>query len=232
LRKDAQQRLQNIGDARIEIDDVRTAPQPVEQITQWSVRARRRIGLISAIAIVTVIAVFMAVLAFRPGPPVPEMRLETTTPPTIAPWSLAISPDGQMIVFAATVGSENRLWLRPLRTGPARQLAGTDNAYLPFWSPDSRSIAFFADGKLKRIGIDGGVPQVLANAPLAKGGAWSRAGVILFTPNNIGPIFRVPAAGGEVEAVTKCRKDPRAVTAFRSYCLTAAIFSTGPEQKE
>jgi serine/threonine protein kinase/Tol biopolymer transport system component len=206
LRKDAQQRLQNIGDARIEIDDARRGPQTHEQLTQRSVGGRRRIRLISAFALVTVIALVMAVRAFRSGPPPPEMRLEITTPPTIAPWSLAISPDGQMIVFAATVGSENRLWLRPLSSGPARQLAGTDNAYLPFWSPDGRSIGFFADGKLKRIGIDGGVPQVLANAPLAKGGAWSRTGVILFAPNNSGPIFRIPAAGGQMEAVTQMRE--------------------------
>jgi serine/threonine protein kinase len=206
LRKDTQQRLQNIGDARIEIEDARRTPQPGEQITQRNVTAKRSIGSIVAFALVTVVAVVMAVLAFRPGPPVAEMRLEITTPPTIDPWSLAISPDGHMIVFAATVGGENRLWLRPLSSGPARQLAGTDNAYLPFWSPDGRSIAFFADGKLKRIGLDGGVPQVLANAPLAKGGAWSRAGVILFAPNSSGPIFRIPAAGGEMEAVTKMQE--------------------------
>jgi serine/threonine protein kinase/Tol biopolymer transport system component len=203
LRKDTQQRLQNIGDARIEIDDVRKATQASEQIAQRSGRSRRRIASISAFALVTVVAIVMAILAFRPRPPLPEMRLEITTPPTIAPWSLAISPDGQMIVFAATIGSENRLWLRPLGTGPARQIAGTDNAYLPFWSPDGGSIGFFADGKLKRIRIDGGVPQVLANAPLAKGGTWSRSGVILFAPNNSGPIFRIPATGGALEAVTK-----------------------------
>jgi Tol biopolymer transport system component len=202
LRKDTQQRLQNIGDARIEIDDVRK-PQTGTHRTPWSIRRRRKIVFTAAFALVTITAFVMAVLAFRPAPLPPEMRLEITTPPTIAPSSMAISPDGHMIVFAGTAGSENQLWLRPLRTGPARQLAGTDNAYLPFWSPDSKSIGFFADGKLKRIGIDGGVPQVLANAPFAKGGAWSPAGVILFTPNNSGPIFQVPAAGGEVKSVTK-----------------------------
>jgi eukaryotic-like serine/threonine-protein kinase len=206
LRKDTQQRLQNIGDARIEIDDVLNAPQSAAQITQPRAGGRRRIGWISAFALLTVIAVLMAVLVLRSGPPPPEMRLEITTAPTTAPWSMAISPDGQTIVFAATVGYENSLWLRPLRTGPARQLAGTGNADYPFWSPDSRFIAFFADGKLKRIGLDGGVPQVLANAPYAKGGSWSRSGVILFTPNNSGPIYRVPAAGGEIKAVTQMRE--------------------------
>jgi eukaryotic-like serine/threonine-protein kinase len=206
LRKDARQRLQNIGDARIEIEDVQRAPRTGEPITQRSVMVGRTVVWISAFALVTVIAVLMAVFAFRSGQPLPEMRLEITTSPTVDPSSLAISPDGQMIVFTATAGSENRLWLRPLGSGSARQLAGTDNAYLPFWSPDSRSIAFFADGKLKRIGIDGGVPQVLANAPFAKGGAWSRAGVILFAPINSGPIFRLKAEGGEMEAVTKIRE--------------------------
>src|SRR5262249_43261906 len=103
LRKDTRQRLQNIGDARIEIDDVRRGPQTGEQITQPRVRGRRIIGSISAFVLVGVIAVVMAVFVLRSKPSMPEMRLEITTPPTIAPWSLAISPNGQMIVFAATV---------------------------------------------------------------------------------------------------------------------------------
>src|SRR5262249_1285629 len=129
-------------------------------------------------------------------------RLEITTPPTLIPEALAISPDGQKIVFSGTVGSETRLWLRSLDSTSARQLLGTDNAEYPFWSPDNRSIGFFADGKLKRITGDAGVPQVLANAPFAKGGAWSRDGVILFAPNNSGPIYRISAMGGEAKAIT------------------------------
>ena len=130
------------------------------------------------------------------------MRVEITTPPTTDPVSLAISPDGQKIVFVATSEARSRLWLRSLNSASARPLEGTDAASLPFWSPDSRSVGFFADGKLKRIDIDGGSATVLANAPYGRGGAWNRDGAVLFVPNPGSPILKIPAAGGETVAVT------------------------------
>jgi Tol biopolymer transport system component len=87
---------------------------------------------------------------------------------------------------------------------PARALERTDGAMnRVFWSPDSRSIGFVAEGKLKRVDVDGGAVQTLADvtATAQSGGAWNRDGVILFTPAR-GPLFRVPQAGGEVAAVT------------------------------
>src|SRR5262249_37098387 len=152
------------------------APSAVQHTT-----LKKRIAWISAFAVValTAIAIIM-VVGSRPSSP--EMRLEITALPVINPElldSLAISPDGQKIVFMGTVSGETRLWLRSLSSPSPRALAGTDNADSPFWSPDSRSIGFFADRKLKRIDIDGGSPQVLADAPLGRGGTWNRDGVIL-----------------------------------------------------
>jgi hypothetical protein len=86
----------------------------------------------------------------------------------------------------------SRLWLRELNAVSPRPLAGSDGAAFPFWSPDSRSIGFFAEAKLKRLDLTGGVAQVLADAPIARGGTWNRDGVILFTPGTAYPIFRVP----------------------------------------
>ena len=74
--------------------------------------------------------------------------MDISTPPTTAPLSLAISPDGQTIAFVATADGQSRLWLRSLVTGSAQPVKGTDGAESPFWSPDSRSIGFFAEGKL------------------------------------------------------------------------------------
>src|SRR5262249_13446293 len=105
--------------------------------------------------------------------------------------------------FSATVDRQNRLWLRQMDSASTRQLPGTDNADYPFWSPDNRSIAFFADGKLKRIDIDSGAVQLLGTAPLGKGGAWGPHGQILFAQNNSGPIFQISAAGGEAQPVTR-----------------------------
>jgi eukaryotic-like serine/threonine-protein kinase len=105
-------------------------------------------------------------------------------------------------VFAATSQGRLQLWLRRLDSASARPLAGTDGASRPFWSPDSQSVGFFAQGKLKRIDIDSESVQPLAEAPLGEGGTWSRAGVILFSPFPPLSVFRISAAGGEVAPQT------------------------------
>ena len=94
-----------------------------------------------------------------------------------------------MAAFAGFASPHGR-WLEP-------------NGGYPFWSPDSRSVGFFADGKLKRIDLDGRLVRALANAPNPVGGSWNREGTILFAPNFTGPIFRTSATGGEAMAVTR-----------------------------
>jgi hypothetical protein len=79
---------------------------------------------------------------------------------------------------------------------------GTEGAQYPFWSPDSRSLGFFSAGKLRRVDLAGGAPQPLADAPTARGGTWSRNGVIVFEASNIGPLLQVPAGGGAATPVT------------------------------
>jgi Tol biopolymer transport system component/predicted Ser/Thr protein kinase len=119
-------------------------------------------------------------------------------PPEKASFSdnLAISPDGRQIVFAANTGQNASLWLRPLDSLTARPLPGTEDAVEPFWSPDSRSIGFFARGKLKKIDLAGGPAQILADASLPRGGTWNPSGVMVFRPR-IGALYSMPANGGE-----------------------------------
>ena len=100
------------------------------------------------------------------------------TPSTGDPLSFAISPDGRRLVFSASNEGKSQLWVRALDSLAAKPLA--DGATSPFWSPDSASVGFFADGKLKRIAIVGGAPQILANAAAGRGGAWNREGTIVF----------------------------------------------------
>jgi Tol biopolymer transport system component len=124
-----------------------------------------------------------------------------------------ISPDGRTLAFTgcksesasrSILGGSSvcSIWVRPLRSGDAREVAGTAGGYAPFWSPDSREIGFFADGKLKRVAVDGGPVQVLCDAEDARGGSWGSSGTIVFAPLRAAPIFRVPAEGGTPVAIT------------------------------
>jgi Tol biopolymer transport system component len=114
-----------------------------------------------------------------------------------------VSPDGQFVAFAAKSGEGiPQVWIRALDAVDARPVTGTDGAVTPFWSPDSRAIAFFADDKLKRIPITGGVPQTVCDVRSGSDGAWNRDGTILFTPDNWSGLSRVSAAGGQPVAAT------------------------------
>jgi serine/threonine protein kinase len=114
-----------------------------------------------------------------------------------------ISPNARHIVFSAIAEGRNQLYLRSMGELTLHALPGTENATFPFWSPDSRSIAFFVDGKLKRVDIAGGPAVIVCDAPQARGGTWSASGVILFAPSFNSPLFQVPASGGTPAAVTK-----------------------------
>jgi Tol biopolymer transport system component len=117
----------------------------------------------------------------------------------------ALSPDGRFLVFPASSKDRGiQLWIRPLDAAEARPLPGTEQASYPFWSPDSKSVGFFAGSKLKTVSAAGGEPLVLADAPSGRGGAWSRGGTILYAPAYImSGLYRVPAAGGAPQAVTR-----------------------------
>jgi serine/threonine protein kinase/Tol biopolymer transport system component len=117
---------------------------------------------------------------------------------------VVVSPDGRHLAFVASEsGGKKQLWVRPLDSLLAKPLPATADATYPFWSPDSRFVGFFADGKLKRIEIAGGPALSICDAPDARGGSWSRDGTILFEPSFREPIHRVPASGGKSVPVTK-----------------------------
>jgi eukaryotic-like serine/threonine-protein kinase len=205
LTKDLKGRIGDASIARIEIDEVRSGSSiDVLAVPSGSKRGAW-IALLSALALVTLIAAMLGVVALRPVPSAPEMRVEINTPPTTDPFSLAISPDGQKLVFVANSEGRSRLWLRSLDSVSAQPLAGTDRAWLPFWSPDSRSVGFFADTQLKRIDIGSKSVQALATVGMGGlGGTWNLDGAILFSPGPTNtPIFRIPDTGGAPAAVTR-----------------------------
>ncbi len=116
-------------------------------------------------------------------------------------WAV-ISPDGQRIAFSATdSGGKNMLYVRELNLAEAKLLAGSDNPLEPFWSPDSRSIAYGSNGKLKRSDLSGGNAQVLCDAARMVGGSWNNEGTIIFVPDYRTTIVQVSANGGEPKPV-------------------------------
>jgi eukaryotic-like serine/threonine-protein kinase len=201
LEKNPRNRRSDAADVRIDIEQAVKEPQKTVVSSAAATRSVR-VPWIAA-AVMTIAFVTIALVHFRTASPeAAEMRLDITTPATSAPLDFALSPDGSSLVFVASGDGPQRLWLRQLDKAEAQPLAGTEDATFPFWSPDNRSIGFFANGKLKRMDIGGGRPQVLANATNARGGAWNSEGTILFAPLTGGQLFRISASGGEAAPAT------------------------------
>jgi len=163
-----------------------------------TVRERIWIG----IALLSVTAALA--LAYRHSWPVstdlPLMKLSVAAPAKVSFGSFAVSPDGRWLAFAGASGGKEQLWVRALDSVTARVLPGTEGAYMPFWSPDSRSIGFFALGKLKRVAYTGGPVRAVCDVGVGWGGTWNQDGVIAFGTTGSG-LFRVPAGGGEPSLV-------------------------------
>jgi len=216
LEKNVKRRLQHIGEARIIVEDVLSGAAPAETAAAGGKSRERLAWSVAALFCVAFLAA-LALGAFAYFGRTPEETKATRffmSPPETwnlrqfpggaSPAPLAVSPDGQSVAFVAT-GADNRslLWVRPLDTLAAQSLAGTEDAWSPFWSPDSRFLGFFADGKLKKIEVAGGPPITLCDAPNDNaGGTWSRDGVIVFDPGGASALQRVSAAGGVPSTAT------------------------------
>jgi Tol biopolymer transport system component len=206
LQKDRQQRLQHIGDARLEIDEARGATA-AEHVAVPAGTVRRPVLWIAATAATALAVGSIAGRQFSIVPEAPEMRLEISMPSGTL-THFAISPDGRSIVYART--GRRGLQVRAFHDSAPRALTGTEGAEYPFWSPDGRSLGFFANNRLQRVESDGGAPQALATVITPSGGTWNRDGVILYVPNDAGGVFQVPAGGGESRMVTPQRTPPLA----------------------
>jgi tRNA A-37 threonylcarbamoyl transferase component Bud32 len=131
-------------------------------------------------------APLFAELDFPPG-----TILDTVNDP------VAISPDGRLLALGLIgADSKSELWLRQLDTGRTDRIPSTHGGEYPFWSPDGHSIGFFADGKLKRVDLAGGIGQDICDAPHGRGGSWSGNGTIVFAPDAYGGLSSVSASGG------------------------------------
>jgi Tol biopolymer transport system component len=212
LQKDRRARLQHIGDARLDIEEAQQGPSSDSDVPQASSR-QVRLAWASAIGFGVLAAIIAASAVYRRAPAVPElpeMRVDVSGPQGLFGSQFAISPDGRAIAFSTGDSQRRQIWVRSLDDPSPKPLAGTEGSEYPFWSPDSRSIGFFANNKLKRVDLDGGVQQ-LANVLTPAGGTWNRDGTILFVPNDSAGVMSVPATGGEARLVTP-QREPRLAT--------------------
>lgn len=217
LEKQPEQRFQSASDLAFAIDSLSStslshSTNSIEATTakfrvRWGVGARPA-WIAALVFLLTTIS--LAILYFRHAEPRTEtMRFALSAPPnTSYQGALALSPDGRQLVFVATTTKGGTtLWVRTLDSDVPRELPGTANASLPFWSPDSRYIGFFAGNKLKKIDLMGSSLQELADATAdPRGGAWSPDGTIIFCPATLSPLLKVPATGGTIEPVTEFDK--------------------------
>jgi len=204
LAKDPDDRWQTARDLKAGLERIAAAPAG----TTSPARSRRNYWPAVAGFCILLAATFALLWRSHPAPPMRAVEFEISPPPDSGfqnpDSATAISPDGRWIVFRSQPSSAPAatLWLRPLDSPVARSLAGTEDGDSPFWSPDSKSLAFFANKKLKRIEIAGGPPLTLCDAVRATGGSWSREGVLLFTSGERN-LLRIPASGGEPVKVTE-----------------------------
>src|SRR5262245_13778191 len=182
--------------------DAKAAPVVTENVSRSSMRNRERLAWLAAALMFGMLGFVWAYSTRQPMTNDARALKFSILPPEKSSFgNIAVSPDGRYLAFTAAPGGKVQLWVRALDSTEARALAGTQGARLPFWSPDSRFIGFFADGRLKKIEATGGPVQTLCEALVPLGGAWSRTGVILFGQVAIG-LSRISATGGEVTHVT------------------------------
>jgi serine/threonine protein kinase len=156
---------------------------------------------------------FAAIIGFlawtlKPSPsPQPVSRLTITLSSGqrlagLAYSALALSADGAYLSYVATQGSTQQLYLRPLDSLESRPIPGTDGATEPFFSPDGQWLGFFADGKLKKVSVNGGTAQTLTDAPAPRGASWGSQGTITFAAFTAGPLQQMPMSGGALQSLT------------------------------
>ncbi|MEE9269898.1 MAG: protein kinase, partial [Candidatus Krumholzibacteria bacterium] len=218
LDRDPKQRLRDIGEARIVIERVRrgdveepslaaaaapAAPNRALTFVPW-------VLLIGALAVIAFLVINRGTQSdgvIRAYIPPPKGSSYNLTP--AHPGPVAISPDGTKITFAAVGNGELMLWVREIDEVAPRPLPGTTAAGYPFWSPDGKSIGFFADGKLRRVEASGGPPLTICDASNGKGGTWNADGTIVFAPVASAGIHMVRAAGGESVEIVKLRREDK-----------------------
>jgi Tol biopolymer transport system component len=210
LERDPKQRLRDIGEARVELAKIEagvpdSGSMMVAAPSVIAAPARKSLPWLWLSIAAIVIAAVAAYAGYqsRALPEVPVLRFKVM-PPENAPFqAFAISPNGRYFAFLAENKGIRQVWVRPLDSGDAKPLVGTDHAEVSlFWSPDSQSIGFATEGKMKRISLAGGASQIICDTPNFSGAAWNQDDIILFAPDTTTGLMTVPASGGAPKPAT------------------------------
>ncbi|HUP49736.1 MAG TPA: protein kinase, partial [Thermoanaerobaculia bacterium] len=205
LAKDPDDRWQTAHDVGLELRWIAESGA----VTLPVASRRRERWLAAGLGLAAALAAVLGALWYRAANQPLEIVASSLVAPEDADFAfdlsgMALSPDGRKIAFPArNAAGSVQIWVRRLSDAAAQPLAGTDGAHAPFWSPDGRTLGFFASGKLKRIDASGGPPQSLADAQNGRGGAWGTDDVIVFTPSTGGALYRIAASGGTPVAITE-----------------------------
>jgi eukaryotic-like serine/threonine-protein kinase len=228
LTKDPRQRLRDIGEARIVIEQTISGVGPIQEPPQPAVappaalppeperRSSARSLLPWGVAAAAIAAAVLLGVGHFGSSTAPARTIRSTiSPPEGVSFASSgtygggavISPDGaHLVVPARDASGKYSLWVRQLDSLTLQKLEGTEGARYPFWSADSRFVAFFVPGKLKKIDVTGGPPQSVCDAPSGRGGAWSKNDIIVFSPDVSAGLSSVPAAGGASTALVPLDK--------------------------
>ncbi|MGA9528035.1 MAG: protein kinase [Terriglobales bacterium] len=211
LAKDPADRVQCAHDVAMELRWITSLGSNPANLESLPAPARSLVPWIAAIAAAIVLGVVAGFFLHRSAAPAPSIRAVINPPPDThfrltsdIAGPPVLSPDGTYLAFTATSGdAKTAIWVRHMNGDDARELPDTNNAIFPFWSPDSRSIGFFANGKLKTIELNGTTAQALCDAQLGRGGSWSPGGIIVFSPSPISGLMQINASGGAPGPVIK-----------------------------
>lgn len=212
LEKDVEQRFHSAGDIAFSLESLSglsesavttavSSPQPKVRVSIWQMMAFAFFVAAALLAFLYTQQIRKPQRVLHASMELPENHLF----PGGQNHGAAISPNGRYIAFPAVSKEKpgRNLWIRDLEKSTVLMLAGTQDAFYPFWSPDNEYVAFFARGKVQKVKPAGGPVQLICDAPAGRGGSWNGNGVILFSPQPYGPLYQVPSSGGTPKPVTK-----------------------------